>query len=85
MDPVAEGRAGCPSRPRGKTYAYTLQDGKKVTLDFPLFVEGQRTARSRRMSSAVMPCTTRTASAATGRTRPKASSGPIFDIPWKSA
>ena len=23
-----------------KTYAYTLQDGKTVTLDFPLFVEG---------------------------------------------
>jgi cytochrome c len=23
-----------------KTYAYTLKDGKKVTLDFPLFVEG---------------------------------------------
>jgi len=23
-----------------KTYAYTLQDGKKIALDFPLFVEG---------------------------------------------
>ena len=25
----------------GKTYSYTLQDGKTVTLDFPLFVEGK--------------------------------------------
>jgi cytochrome c len=34
--------AAFQTAPARKTYAYTLQDGKKITLDFPLFIEGSK-------------------------------------------
>ena len=41
MDTVAERHADCSSRQRdAKRYDYKLGDGKTITLDFPLFVEG---------------------------------------------
>jgi len=33
--------AGAPRQSEAKTYAYTLKDGTSVSLDFPLFLEGQ--------------------------------------------
>jgi cytochrome c len=35
------GSAAAPARDQSTVYSYTLKDGTKVTLDFPLFLEGQ--------------------------------------------
>ncbi len=41
VDPVANRSAASSGQSDAKTYSYTLKDGTTVSLDFPLFMEGQ--------------------------------------------